>query len=68
MLEYQGTGSTMPRSHFTAAAGLQGALAEGEPEHLHFSYEDTEDHGLVIQAQNLWESAVQLVVCLGKRK
>ena len=49
----EGTGSTMPRPHFTVATGLQGALAEGEPEHLHFSYEDTEDHGLVIQAQNL---------------
>lgn len=45
-----------------------GAPAEGEPGHLHFPYEDAEDHGLVIQAQHLREPAVQLVVCLGKRK
>lgn len=48
MLEYQGTGSKMPRSHFTVATGLQGTLADGKPEHLHFSNEDTQDHGLVI--------------------
>lgn len=28
--------------------------------HLHFPYEDTQDHGLIIQPQDLWETAVQL--------
>jgi hypothetical protein len=52
MLEYQGSGRTMSRSHFTVAIGQQLPLAEGERSHLHFSYEDTQNHGLIIQAQN----------------
>lgn len=35
-----GTGSTMPRSHFTVATGVQRTLAGGKLKHLHFSYED----------------------------